>query len=434
MNKTNVLVIGSGGREHGIAWKLKQSPQAEDVYVAPGNPGTEMMGCKSIPISPTRENFDILIELIKTLHIGLVVVGPDNPLELGITDWLMPYVPVFGPKRQAARIEYSKSYALQIMEKAGIPHPVSASFPNSNVNDAINYARERNGNVVVKANGLAFGKGVRVCHSIEQAVEAINDLMVQKVLGKAGESIVIQERLEGKELSIHALCDGEHVKMLPPVRDYKHLLDGNKGPMTGGMGAYGPIDVEPGLMETIKKTMVIPCVHALAQRGSPFIGCLYLGIMLTPDGPKVLEFNARFGDPEAQVLMRLLDDEVDLIEVLLACTQGRLNEVELKWKNKQCICVVATAFGYPENPGKGDPITFRDNRSRSSSDSIIFHSGTAWKDGRIVTNGGRVFSWTSLIDRQSDIPDFYDVHVRGLSGDGQYPRFGGMHYRTDIGS
>ena len=439
MQKVNVLIIGGGGREHSTFWKLMQSPQAGNIYAAPGNPGMAMMGCKNIPIAPTSENFGLLADIAENLKIGLVFVGPDNALHDGIARvFTHRGIPTFGPSH-ATIIESSKVFAKELMRKVGIPTADFEVF--SDPNAAKKYAASKKGEVAVKADGLALGKGARVCSSIEESSAAIDDFMIKKTLGQAGEKIVIEDVLEGQELSIHALCDGDHVKLLLPVRDHKHLLDGGKGPMTGGMGVCGPIPVSDALMEKIEQEIVLPCIRELASRNMPFVGCLYPGLMLTADGPKVLEFNARFGDPETQVLMRLLKYDVDLIDVFLACTSGRLDKVELRWKDAYCTCVVLVAEGYPGNPRKGDKIELGSytktpaySYDPGSTETVVFHAGTAFSNGELVTNGGRVLGVTTLFN--NTLPLATGVAMSYLEIDSQRFKqigFHGAHFRRDIG-
>lgn len=424
MKKTNILILGSGGREHSTAWRIMKSPQVGNVYVAPGNPGTAMLGCKNIPLLPAAGNFPLLCELAEQLFIDLVIVGPEAALAQGAADAFRNRgIAVFGPGG-ASVIESSKSYAKELMRSIGIPTADFAVFGAHEAKKAKQYARSKNGNVVVKADGLALGKGAIVCvNDITRAETAIDDMLVKGLLGRAGNKIVIEDLLEGPELSIHALSDGYAVRIFPALRDHKHLLEGNKGPMTGGMGVCGPIDVDPELLGVIEEKIVLPCIQELAKRHLPFVGCLYPGLMLTKDGPKVLEFNARFGDPEAQVYMRLLDDSVDLIEVLMACATGRLNEVELVWRDEKCVCIVLAAHGYPENPRKGDVITIGD-----AVDPVVFHAGTKWKDGLLCTDGGRVLNVTQLTSAAPSIAylDTYAAIHRGRI------HFYGMQFRNDI--
>ncbi|MDE2188403.1 MAG: phosphoribosylamine--glycine ligase [Patescibacteria group bacterium] len=442
MNKINILIIGSGGREHAIAWKATQSPQAGTIYVAPGNPGTAMLGCKNIPLTHNEQDIPALVELACHLEIGLVIVGPETALARGIVlAFKNRGIPTFGPAI-AWFIEASKVEAKKMMEKVGIPTADFWTYTWPEVEAAKAKVRELDGDCVIKADGLAAGKGVTVCkHNIPEAEAAVDDLLVKKKLGMAGEKIVIEKRLEGMELSAHVLCDGEHIKMFPFVRDHKRLLDGNEGPMTGGMGVCGPIDVDPALAKTIEEKIVMPLIKELGESGMPFVGCLYPGLMITKDGPMVLEFNARFGDPEAQAYMRLLSLETDLVEVLLACTQGRLDQVELHWRGKECLVVTLTADGYPDSPRTGDLIVL-DHIDQSDSDGpIVFHCGTCWRNGYLTTNGGRILSYTDLLPT-NDTRSIRPNNTRSLRG--TYLKrafdeiktgidFDDMHYRTDIG-
>lgn len=426
MKKINVLIIGGGGREHALALGIKRSKQVDEVYVAPGNPGTALLGCHNIPLPPTRQNFDLLDDLIFRLNIQLVVVGPDNALADGIVDVLsLKGVRVFGPTQAAAQIESSKAYAKQLMKAAGIPTAKFEVFIDHK--HALEYVRIRNGFVVIKADGLALGKGVRVCSSVLQAEKALHEFMVADILKGAGKTVVIEEKLEGEELSAHFLCDGIHIKAFPFVRDHKHLLAGNQGPMTGGMGVYGPIDVKPGLLEQIEKEIVFPLLRTLEERDMRFVGCLYPGLMLTKDGPKVLEFNARFGDPETQVYMRLLEDDVDFLDVLLACTEKRLDQVELRWKPEKCVCITLAAYGYPDDPRKGDVIGIDSSIANGQADPVIFHGGTRWDRNCLVTNGGRVLYVTKLVKGPDEIGWAYRPLRQGQIV------FQNMQYRTDIG-
>ncbi len=423
MNKINVLIVGGGGREHALAWKIQQSPQCGNLYVAPGNPGTAMLGCRNISIPIIKDNFKILGDLATNLKIGLAVIGPENALANGIVTTLLNRgIPTFGPTAKAAQIESSKSFAKKLMGDVGIPTADFKVFSDNQLKAAKKYVQEKKGGVVVKADGLAFGKGVRVCHSIEESLQAIEDFMVQKTLGDAGRKVVIEDLLAGIELSIHALSDGTNVKLLPPLHDHKHLFNGNTGLMTGGMGVYGPINITTGLMEEIEKTIVLPCIRELARRNIPFVGCLYPGLMLTKKGPRVLEFNARFGDPEGPVYMRLMDDTVDFIEVCFACIKGKLNKVELKWKNTQCLSIVHATYGYPESPRFGDIVSLKPSEI---FEEVIFQNGTAWSDGKLITNGGRVLECTYLIPNQSAIPLIYS-HM-------EKDRFPESYYRKNIG-
>lgn len=431
MDKINVLLIGSDARVHAIAWKAMQSPRAGTIYVAPGNPGTAMLGCKNIPLEPTPENFQILVGLAHHLDIGLVIVGPEAPLMDGIEDvFKRRGIPIFAPSRLASRIEWSKCYAKEFMVSAGIPTAPFKIFGFMDKWSAKEFIIDRWPNTVIKADGLMSGKGVTVSKNFNEAWQAIDTY-----LSEPGDKIVIEDRLEGEEISIHALSDGAYASLFPVVRDYKRVGDGNTGVMTGGMGAFGPINVDPGLIDTIMNTIVMPCIRELAKQGTPFVGCLYPGIMLTKDGPKVLEFNARFGDPETQILMRLLANGADLISVLLACTQGKLDEVERKdftFVDEKCICVVLADWNYPNEIIVGDHIRINDTFISFNGlvDPIVFHSSTDWKYGKLFSKakGGRVMSVTHMVKKPEDIASVYD-----WIGNTGNIHFTDMKYRKDIG-
>ena len=427
MKRTNVLVIGGGGREGSVSWKLLQSPQAGTIYVAPGNPGTAMMGCQNIPIQPTPDNFEILADIACHLNVGLVFIGPDSALASGIVRVFRNRgITTFGPEG-AAVIEASKSYAKKLMSEAGIPTAPFEIFRDPNA--AKEYARIKNGQVVVKANGLCLGKGSFPCHNIKEAKEVIDDLLVKKVCGDAGRYIVIEDLLEGNEISVHVLCDGSETLMLPVLRDHKRLTSDPKSPMTGGMGVHGPIDIDDNLASEIMTRIVEPCIEKLAEWNLPFVGCLYPGLMLTKDGPMVLEFNARFGDPETQLYMCLLEDDVDLIEVFTACARGRLKGVDIRWKKKKGICITVAAEGYPDNPRKGDPLYGEIFDGSECGEPRIFHCGTAWKDGQLLTNGGRVVSYTELFDPNSQKISVQGAHFMIK----KRVSFHGMQIRDDVG-
>ncbi len=436
MKTKNVLVIGSGGREASLVWKLLQSPQAGKIYAAPGNPGMQMNGCQTIPIAPTAENFPMLCLIASHLEIDLVVVGPDNCIAEGIEfHFRKAGIPVFSPSREAAQIEWSKVYAKELMKDIGIPTANFTVFREA--------VHARNGcqyialPLVVKEDGLGLGKGARVCRTESEARQAIDDFMVKKIHGKAGEKILIENFLEGKELSIHVLCDGipEHAIILPPVRDHKQLTADPDSPMTGGMGVFGPIDVSAKLMETIRNTIILPVLRELSGRGTPFVGLLYPGLMLTEKGPMVLEFNARWGDPECQWYMRHLHESVDLIEVLSACTEGRLDKIELQWNDTYGMVVTLATPGYPDNPKKNLHVWGRTYlRDYCPDDVIIFHAGTYWSNGEIITSGGRIFSvsteWARKYGPTHRRKDLYELIQHPVCGVGS---FEGMQYRTDIG-
>ena len=411
----NVLLVGSGGREHALAWKLAQSPLLHKLLIAPGNPGTAQIG-QNVPVS--ADAADLLIHVASQEHVELVVIGPEAPLAAGLADRFAAVgIPVFGPSAAAARIESSKIFAKQIMDQAGIPCAMAHSF--GEVTAAVRFARASGQPWVVKADGLAAGKGVVVANSVEETIAAIEKLMATS----AGRQIVLEQRLTGEEVSVLALCDGERLLPLPPARDHKRLLDGDAGPNTGGMGAYAPSDLDNETFGMIVDDLMRPVVRTLAAAGTPFRGALYAGVMLTEQGPYILEFNARFGDPETQVILPLLDG--DLLAALLACAEGRLNPDLLAWGDRAAACVVLAAANYPEAPRRGDVISGLETAVEFEN-VLVFHAGTDWIDGAAVTAGGRVLCVTGLgPNRKTALARAYEA-VELLS-------FEGMQYRHDIG-
>jgi phosphoribosylamine---glycine ligase len=394
-----ILVVGSGGREHALAWKLAQSPTVTRVFCAPGNAGTAD--------EPNTVNLDIratdtprLLKFCKAEQIDLAVIGPEAPLVLGmVDDFQAADVRVFGPTRAAAALEASKAHAKEMMRLANVPTADYAVFDDPAA--AIAHVDERSErSLVVKADGLAAGKGVTVCHNRQEAIAAIRHSMVDLAFGDAGKRIVIEEGLVGEEASILAIVDGNTILPLEPAQDHKAAFDDDRGPNTGGMGAYSPTPlITPALDEVIEKVLV-PIVHTMRREGEPFQGILYAGLMITAQGPKVLEFNVRFGDPEAQpVLMRL---KSDLAQVLLAAAEGRLKKLpSLEWDPRPAVCVVMAAAGYPGNVNKGLPIRGLAEASRVS-DVKVFHGGTARLGDQIVTDGGRVLGVTAVGDTIAD--------------------------------
>ncbi|MES2470830.1 MAG: phosphoribosylamine--glycine ligase [Patescibacteria group bacterium] len=430
MNKARkALILGSGAREDSIVWRLLRFDPTMEVYAAPGNPGMAMRGCKLIPLSLDHKNFELLKDIALNLGITLVIVGPDNALVDGVVGvFTQAGIPTFGPET-ACVIEASKNYAKNLMRNIGIPTAPFETF--SNYDDAAAYVRKKDGQVVVKADGLALGKGVRVCNSVNEALQALTDFMINEKVGAAGKTVVIEDKLVGTELSIHAFCDGTDAAMLLPVRDHKTLTSDPKSPMTGGMGVWGPIDIDSELMTTIKETIVMPCLQELNKRRTPFRGCLYPGLMLTADGPKVLEFNARLGDPEAQWYMRMLREDVDVYDVFLACAEGNLKRLgygsePFQWHNANCSVITLAAAGYPEKPQKGDPIEGLQNYTSPNGKTVVFHGGTAWVNGELVTNGGRVLSVSTVLGNAEPVRNAYEPLRMGLG-------FSRFHYRGDIG-
>ncbi len=413
----NVLIIGSGGREHALAWKIAQSPLLGRLFIAPGNPGTAKLGV-NVPVSIGDK------EKIKAFtleeQIDLVVIGPEQALADGLSDTLREAgIAVFGPSQAAARIETSKIFSKEFMQRHNIPSAAFAGF--SDVQAARACLQAAQYPLVIKASGLAAGKGVLLPQNLAEAEAALDALMVSKEFGSAGDQIIIEECLQGEEVSLLAFSDGVTVRPMPPAQDHKRLCDGDFGPNTGGMGAYAPVSVlDAAQVEQITRTILQPAVDGLRLEGMPYVGVLYAGLMLTENGPQVLEFNARFGDPETQVILPLL--ESDLLEVLLACVQGKLAQVWPRWKEKSAVCVVMAAQGYPQAPEKGALI---DLPQELSQNVCIFHAGTAGEKV-LHTAGGRVLGVSAWADTLSAALD--EVY-RTL---GQI-RFAGAQYRRDIG-
>ena len=389
-----VLVVGQGGREHALVWKLAQSPLVEQVFCAPGNAGTAIDGTN---IDIDSNDIPGLLKFAQENNIELTVVGPEAPLVAGIVDvFEAAGMKVFGPSKAAAQLEGSKTYSKEVMRAAKVPTAEYKRFTNAEA--AIDYLNS--GDVkplVVKADGLAAGKGVFVCANLQEAREAVKTILVDNEFGSAGSSIIIEEMLEGEETSILAIVDGTTIVPLETSQDHKRAYDGDTGPNTGGMGAYSPAPlVTPELMDEIIETILIPTVHTMKQKGSPFRGILYAGLMLTSQGPKVLEFNVRFGDPEAQpVLSRL---KSDLAEILLAAASGKLKKIDdLEWDPRSAVCVVMAAEGYPAKYPKGDEIKGL-AEADALPDTKVFHAGTTLSQDKVLTNGGRVLGVTALGD------------------------------------
>ena len=386
----NVLLIGSGGREHALAWKLSQSKNLDKLYIAPGNPGTAMFG----------ENVDIgagaieeLVAFAKEKNVGLAVVGPEDPLAAGAVDVFEDAgIKAFGPSKGAAMLEADKAFAKKIMHSNSIPTAESRIFET--FKDAKTYIASRDEAVVVKAAGLAKGKGVFVCDDPADGIIAAEKIMCDKQFGQAGEVIIVEDKLLGQEASILAFVDGRNIYVMETSQDHKPIGEGDTGPNTGGMGAYSPAPiVTDKLMDQIIKEILVPTVDGMIRNETPYKGVLYAGVMLTQGGPRTLEFNVRFGDPETQpILMRL---KSDLLEVMLAVCDGRLDEVTLEWDPRPAVCVVMASGGYPGDYEKGKKITGLDEAGKLE-DVVVFHAGTAEKDGEIVTAGGRVLGVTAL--------------------------------------
>ena len=415
----NILVIGSGGREHALAWKLKQSSRVERVFVAPGNAGTAL-DAENVPIKET--DFAELIKFAKQNKIGLTVVGPEVPLSLGIVDaFEKEKLRIFGPNKAAAQLEGSKIFCKEILHKGNVPTGNYKAFYEGNA--AVEYLRGGSDvPVVVKADGLAAGKGVVVCDNRDEAVSAVNRMMREREFGDAANRIMIEERLHGQEASVLAITDGQTILTLQPAQDHKAAHDGDKGPNTGGMGAYCPANlVDDRKLHWIEEHILVPTVHALNRNGTPFKGVLYAGLMMTAQGPKVLEYNARFGDPECQpLLMRLQTDLVDVLEMTI---DERLYHFDsLKWDPRPAVCVVMASEGYPGEYRKGDVIRGLDAAAKHENVKV-FHAGTKLNEnGEVVTNGGRVLGVTALGDSIPEAKMAAYNAVREIRWDGAWCR------------
>jgi len=385
-----ILVIGSGGREHALLWKLARSPRTSALHCAPGNAGTAEIATNH-PIAAT--DLPGLLSLAKAEKIDLTIVGPDDPLAAGIVDLFQNEgLRVFGPKASAARLEASKSFAKEFMIRHGIPTAASKTFTNSS--DALAHCATAPYPLVVKADGLALGKGVVIAQTREEAEEAVRQSMIEKIFGDAGNIVVIEEFLTGPECSIHALIDGKNYTLFPDAKDHKRALDGDQGLNTGGMGTISPSRiVDEAVMDRIRTEILDPFTRGLAADDLTFSGMLFPGLMMTPDGPKVLEFNCRFGDPETQSLMRRMKS--DLLDLIDGTIDGKLAAVTPEWDDRAAVCIVLASGGYPGPIEKGKVISGIEEAS-SDPDVVVFHAGTATKDGQVVTNGGRVLGVTAL--------------------------------------
>ncbi len=414
----NILIVGSGGREHAIAWKLRQSPRVEKIYIAAGNAGTAIIG-ENVPVDTMSE----ILEWISHNTIDLVIIQQDQHLADGLTDAIRKMgIAVFGPSKAAAEIEWSKSFAKQLMQKARIPTAASMVF--SSPEEAKIYCRTQIFPLVIKADGLAQGKGVIIAHDLVEATAAIERISIMKEFGDAGTEILIEEYLEGIEFSVHTFSDGKHVAMFPSSQDHKRAYDNDQGPNTGGMGTIAPVpDITKEIMNEIEQTIILPCIRELSRLGKPFVGVLYPGIMLTKNGPKVIEFNARFGDPETQSYMRIL--KTDLLDVMLACIEQRLDAVHIEWSSEYACCISLASKGYPGEYQKGFLVSGI-STAEKNKDVVLFHAGTKHEGGNIITNGGRVLgvSVTSS-DLSSALQKGYEA-VDTI-------HFKGMEYRKDIG-
>ncbi len=415
-----VLVIGGGGREHALVWKFSQSPKVEKIYCAPGNAGIAALA-ECIPVA--AEDLNGQIALAQQVKADLVVVGPEAPLTMGLVDRLAARgIRASGPSALAARIEGSKAFSKDLMRKYGIPTADYQVFTDYEA--ARSYVKDKGGPLVVKADGLAAGKGVLLCQTTEEALEAVDLVMKDRAFGEAGNTLLVEEFLTGEEASFLVFTDGKTIKAMPTSQDHKAILDGDQGPNTGGMGAYSPAPVvTPELHEEIMAKVMRPTIEAMAAEGCEYKGVLYAGLMIGENGPKVLEFNARFGDPECQpLLMRL---KSDLVEVLEAIIDGRLDEIEPVWDERAALCLVLASGGYPGSYEKGRVISGLD-LAAGMEDVFVFHAGTALSRGQVVTSGGRVLGVTALGDGVAQAIDkAYAAAARIGWTD--------MYYRRDIG-
>ena len=434
-DRVNILVLGAGGREHALGWKLKQSPRCGQLFFAPGNGGTAEVGRNfALAIEPVNtKTADTIGFFCRDHEIGLVVIGPEDPLAHGLADRLadqhkslrgLDGLKVFGPIASAARLESDKAFSKRLMRTAAIPTADAKVFTDHMV--AAEYANSRETPVVVKAAGLAKGKGAIVCDDNVQAMAAIKSCMVDRAFGAAGDIVLVEERLVGQEVSVLALVDGRNIFVLDPAQDHKQIGTGDTGPNTGGMGAYCPTPlIDESLMNQIEGEILVPAVDALRREGVIYQGVLYAGLMLTAGGPKVIEFNCRFGDPEVQPLMMRMHG--DLVEIMLATCEGRLDEVDLSWDASCCCCVVMASAGYPEAYETGKAIVGIEQAESANSTVKVFHAGTRRdRDGSLQTSGGRVLNVCAL---GQDLPQAQD---RANAACDQI-KFEGAYFRRDIG-
>ena len=413
-----VMIVGGGGREHALAWKVAESPMVEKIFCAPGNGGTALeTKVENLPLAV--DQFVLLSEAALKEQVDLIVIGPDNPLADGIVDYLEEKGhKVFGPTKEQARLEWSKSHAKEEMHKLGIPTARYGLFTAKE--EALAFARHNEWARVVKADGLAYGKGVFVCSTLDEVEEALNQCFAERAFGASGDQVIIEERLTGEELSIFLLMDGKTLLPMQACQDHKRRYEEDRGPNTGGMGAYSPVPLYDRYRSEIEDQITRPLAEALGRGDFSYRGVLFVGILIADDVPYVLEFNARFGDPETQALLPRLQS--DLLPALMACCEGRLAEIELDWTEEKSLCVVACDDGYPATSSKNEAIEI----GTIGGDARLFHAGTAISDGKLATNGGRVLAVTGL---GKDFEQASDAAYRNLEA----ITFKGMDYRKDIG-
>jgi phosphoribosylamine--glycine ligase len=404
----NIAIIGSGGREHALAHRCAQDNSASKIYVIPGNPGTSGIAT-NIELDPYDQ--DTILKFCLEHDIDLVIIGAEKPLAEGLADFITKAgIKVFGPSKEAARIETDKSFAKELMRVYNVPTALFRIFNKEDYKEAVSYINSIGYPVVIKANGIAAGKGVVIAYNRSDAEEAIDNCFLKDLFGDAGNTVVIEEFMEGKEVSIFAISDGVNYLLLPPAQDHKRIADGDMGKNTGGMGAYAPVPFI-GKEETaeIENEIIKPVLKAMRELGCPFIGCLYAGLMMTEEGPKVVEFNCRFGDPETQVILPLMQG--DFTELLYSAAKGRIQKELLFYNGGSSVSVVAASGGYPDNYEKGFEITGLDNQSEKV---IIYHAGTKEKDGKIITDGGRVLNVTSVL-KNNDLIEAKKIAYTALS-------------------
>jgi phosphoribosylamine---glycine ligase len=419
--KLKILIIGSGGREHAIGWKIKQSPRCGELYFAPGNAGTSSIG---INVDFKAVDIKGLIDFVKKEHIDVTLAIPDDPLALGIVDeFKKENLRIFGPTKNAAQLEWSKAFSKNFMRKYGLPTAKFDVFHD--YKRAEGYIRNHSFPIVIKVSGLALGKGVFICENYTEAEKALNNILIKKTFGKAGNEVVIEEFLTGPEISTHAFSDGKTYSIFPTSQDHKRIGENDTGPNTGGMGTVAPLPIVSNeLMKEIEETIIAPTLQMMNEDENNFSGVLYPGLMLTQDGPKILEYNARFGDPETQTYMRLLD--TDLFDIVDACIDGTLDKIKINWKNLSACTIVLASGGYPENYEKGKIISGIENAS-GDKDIVIFHAGTKYDENRnLITNGGRVLGVSATGNTLEEaLASAYEA-VKKIS-------FEKMYYRKDIG-
>ncbi len=421
MKKTDVLVVGAGSREHALCWKLRQSPRAGNIFLAPGNGGTAHVA-ENVAIGVME--FEKLADFAEEQKIGLTIIGPDDPLGGGIVDVFEKRdLKVFGPTKAAAQIESSKAFAKQLMYEAGVPTAEFGVF--SEYEAALTYVRAQGVPIVVKASGLALGKGVYVCKTLLEAEQALREIMPDKQFGESGSEVVVEEFLEGQEVSIHAICDGTDFKLFPPSQDHKQVGEGGTGPNTGGMGVIAPVPwVSKEMMQTVAETIVRPTLKALTKRGAPYKGVLYPGLKMTPKGLKVLEFNARFGQPECEAYMRLLKS--DILDMCEAAEAATLASHTIEWRAGFAANIILASGGYPGEYKKGFPVNGIE-KAEQMPGVVVFHTGTKLENGQFLTNGGRVLAVTA-------VGDTLKAALRLAYAASDEIQFEGKYLRRDIGA